>query len=81
MIASKGLIVDSRVKLDEAHYPLSIELQIKDIGARCSQLLDEEVLSIEADAIEDIKTNVFIAPSSFAAGEYPLTGHRVRLII
>ena len=47
--------VDSRVKLDEAHYPWSIELQTKDIGARCSQLPDEEVLSVEADAIEDIE--------------------------
>ena len=31
MIARRRLIVDSRVKLDEAHYPWSIELQTKDI--------------------------------------------------
>ena len=35
MIARRRLIVDSRVKLDEAHYPWSIELQTKDIGANC----------------------------------------------
>ena len=55
MIARRRLIVDSRVKLDEAHYPWSIELQTKDVGARCSQLPDEEILSIEAYAIEDIE--------------------------
>ena len=55
MVASGRLIVDSRVKLDEVHYPWSIEFQPKKIRSRCSQLPDEEVLSIEADAIEDIK--------------------------
>ena len=55
MIARRRLIVDSRVKLDKTHYPWSIELQTEDVGARCSQLPDEEVLSIEADAIKDIE--------------------------
>ena len=55
MIARRRLIVDSIMKLDEAHYPWSIEFQSKKIRARCSQLPDEEVLSIEADAIEDIE--------------------------
>ena len=55
MIARRWLIVEGRVKLDKAHYPRSIELQTKNVGARCSQLPDEEVLSIEADAIEDIE--------------------------
>ena len=55
MIACRRLIVDSRVKLDEAHYPWSIELQTKDIRARCSQLPDGGVLSIEANAIEDVE--------------------------
>ena len=55
MIACRRLIVDSRVKLDKTHYPWSIELQTKNVEARCSQLPDEEVLSIEADAIEDIE--------------------------
>ena len=55
MIARRWLIVDGRVKLDKAHYPWSIKLHTKNVGARCSQLPDEEVLSIEADAIEDIE--------------------------
>ena len=55
MIAHRRLIVDSRMMLDEAHYPWSIKLQSKKIRARCSQLPDEEVLSIETDAIEDIE--------------------------
>ena len=55
MIARRRLIVEGRVKLDKAHYPWSIELQTKNVGARCSQLPNEEVLSIEADAIEDVE--------------------------
>mgnify|MGYP006933135985 CR=1 FL=1 len=55
MIVCRRLIVEGRVKLDKTHYPWGIELQTKDVGARCSQLPDEEVLSIEADAIEDIE--------------------------
>ena len=55
MIACRRLIVEGRVKLDKVHDPWSIELQTKNVGARCSQLPDEEVLSIEAYAIEDIE--------------------------
>ena len=55
MIVRRRLIVYGRVKLDKAHYPWSIELQTKDVRARCSQLPDEEVLSIEAYPIEDIE--------------------------
>ena len=55
MIASRGLIVDSRMLLDEAHDPWSIEFQSEKVRSRCSQLPDEEILCIEADAIEDVK--------------------------
>ena len=55
MIARRQLIVEGKVKLDKTHYPWSIELQTKNVGAKCSELPDEEVLSIEADAIEDIE--------------------------
>ena len=33
VIARRRLIVDSRVKLDKSHYPWSIELQTKNVGA------------------------------------------------
>ena len=55
MIARRRLIVEGRVTLDKTHDPWSIEFKPKNVGARCSQLPDEEVLSIEADAIEDIE--------------------------
>ena len=55
MIASRWLIVDSRVLLDEAHDPWSIELQSEKVRSRYSQLPDEKILRIEVDAIEDVK--------------------------
>ena len=55
MVARRRLIDDSRVKLDEAHNTWSIKLQTKEIRARCSKLSNEEILSIEADAIENIE--------------------------
>ena len=55
VIARRQLIVDSRVKLDKAHYPWSIEFQAKKVRSRCSQLPEEEILCIEANAIDDVK--------------------------
>ena len=55
MIASRGLIVDSRVALDKAHDPWSIKLQTKEIRTGGSKLSYEEFLSVEADAIENIE--------------------------
>ena len=55
MIASRRLIVDSRVSLYEAHDPWSIKLQTKEIRAGGSKLSDEEILCIEADAIENVE--------------------------
>ena len=81
MIASRGLIVDSRVLLDEAHDPWSIEFQSEEVRSRCSQLPDEEILRIEADAIEDVKDQCLMAPSSFPDDECPLIGHRVFLMM
>ena len=43
------------MKLDQAHHPWSIKLQAKQINPRNSKLSDEEILSVESDAIDNIE--------------------------
>ena len=43
------------MKLNQAHHPWSIEFQTKQINSRSSKLSDEEILSVEPDAIDDIE--------------------------
>ena len=55
MIVCSWLIVDCRVELDQPHNPGSIELEAKRINARSCQLSDEEILSVEPDAIQYVE--------------------------
>ena len=55
MVTGRGLIVNGRVELDQTHDPRSIELQTKNVRPRCSKLVNEEILSIEAFAIEYVE--------------------------
>ena len=55
MITSRGLIVNGRVELDQTHNPSSIEFHTKNVRPRCSKLANEEILSVESDAIDDME--------------------------
>ena len=43
------------MKLNQVHHPWSIEFQTKEINPRSSELSDEEILSVESDAIDNVE--------------------------
>ena len=75
------MIVNGTVELNQAHHPMSIELQAKQINPRSSKLSDEEILGIESDAIDNVEYQSLRGSFKFSLEECPLIGHRVRLRI
>ena len=55
MIARLKLIVNGGMKLNQMNHPWSIKFQATLINPRSSKLSDEEILSVESDAIDDIE--------------------------
>ena len=43
------------MKLNHAHHPWSIEFQTKEVNPRSNELSDEEIVSVESDAIDNIE--------------------------